>query len=103
MVFRLGLALSLCAGCGKTQRELSVLSGISSEYCGAECVDGYSAGSRGTQQCLNELPGAIPRSALNTLLQQGARVVSTSEQRRMRMPELPDVTVSWARWRVTCF
>ena len=88
---------------GTTQRELSVLSGTTSAYCGATCQEGYSAGSRGIQQCLNELPAAIPRASLNTLLEQGVRVVSTSEQRRMRMPELPDVTVSWARWRVTCF
>jgi hypothetical protein len=88
---------------GTTQRELSVLSGMTSAYCGATCQDGYSAGSRGTQQCLNELPAAIPRVALNTLLEQGVRVLSTSEQRRMRMPDLPDPGVSWARWRVTCF
>ena len=88
---------------GTTQRELSVLSGTTSAYCGANCQEGYSAGSRGTQQCLHELPAAIPRAALNALLEQGVRVLSTSEQRRMRMPELPDVTVSWARWRVTCF
>ena len=88
---------------GTTQRELSVLSGTTSAYCGANCQEGYSAGSRGTQQCLNELPAAIPRAALNALLEQGVRVLGMSDQRRMRMPELPDVTVSWARWRVTCF
>jgi len=88
---------------GVSQRELSVLSGTTSAYCGANCQEGYSAGNRGAQQCLNELPAAIPRVALNTLLEQGVRVLSTSEQRRMRMPDLPDPGVSWARWRVTCF
>ena len=85
------------------QRQLSVLSGTASAYCGATCADGYSAGSRGNQQCLNELPDAIPRRSLNRLLDQGIRVLDTSEQRRLLMPNMKDPSVSWAYWKVTCF